>query len=53
MSVPEFGLKRKYTYQDYLRWSDDERWELIDGVPYAISLAPFDVCSIKIYSKRV
>lgn len=40
MSVPEYDLKRKYTYQEYLGWSDDERWELIDGMPYAMSPAP-------------
>ncbi|BAU27524.1 Uma2 family endonuclease [Aneurinibacillus soli] len=40
MSVPERDLKRTYTYQDYLGWSDDERFELIDGVPYAMSPAP-------------
>jgi Uma2 family endonuclease len=26
-----------YTYADYLTWPDDERWELIGGVPYAMS----------------
>ena len=25
---------RKYTYADYLTYPDDERWEIIDGVPY-------------------
>jgi hypothetical protein len=25
---------RTYTYADYLSWSEDERWELIDGVAY-------------------
>lgn len=25
---------RKYTYVDYLAYPDDERWEIIDGVPY-------------------
>ncbi len=24
----------KYTWQDYLTWPEDERWEVIDGVPY-------------------
>lgn len=23
-----------YTYEDYLNWPQDERWELIEGVPY-------------------
>lgn len=26
----------RYTYGDYRRWPDDERWELIDGVAYAM-----------------
>ncbi|MFZ3100621.1 MAG: Uma2 family endonuclease [Desulfitobacteriaceae bacterium] len=25
---------RKYTYADYLKFPDDERWEIIDGIPY-------------------
>ena len=25
---------KKYTYADYLTWEEDERWEIIDGVPY-------------------
>ena len=25
-----------YTYADYITWDDDIRWELIDGVPYAM-----------------
>lgn len=31
---------KKYTYADYLTWPDDERWELIEGIPYAMSPAP-------------
>ena len=31
---------RTYTYADYLTWNDDERWELIDGVAYAMVPAP-------------
>lgn len=30
----------RYSYADYLTWPDDERWEIIDGVPYAMSPAP-------------
>ena len=30
------GTKR-YTYADYSSWDDDQRWELIDGVPYAMA----------------
>lgn len=33
------GLER-FTYADYLTWPDDERWEIIDGVAYAMSPAP-------------
>jgi Uma2 family endonuclease len=25
---------KKYTFADYLTYSEDERWEIIDGVPY-------------------
>ena len=28
----------RYTYDDYCHWTD--RWELIDGVPYAMSPLP-------------
>ena len=36
------ALKRdeRFTYGDYLTWDDDERWELIDGVPYNMTPAP-------------
>ncbi len=26
--------ERQYTYADYLTWPEDERIEIIDGVPY-------------------
>ena len=29
-----------YTVADYMSWSDDERWELIDGIAYDMSPAP-------------
>ncbi|MDR2183224.1 MAG: Uma2 family endonuclease [Clostridiales bacterium] len=29
--------KKRYTYADLLNWPEDERWELIDGVPYAMA----------------
>jgi Uma2 family endonuclease len=32
--------ERRYTYADYCHWPDDERWELIEGVPYGMSPAP-------------
>ena len=25
---------KRYTYADYLTWPEEERWEIIDGVPY-------------------
>ena len=36
------AIKRdaRYTYADYLTWSCDERWELIDGVAYNMTPAP-------------
>jgi Uma2 family endonuclease len=30
----------KYSYADYLQWNDEQRWELIDGIPYNMSPAP-------------
>ena len=30
-------LVGKYTYADYLTWPNDERYELLDGVPYMMS----------------
>jgi len=32
--------KKTYTYADYLTWSDDERWELIEGEAYNMTPAP-------------
>ncbi len=32
--------EQKWTYADYCRWPEDERWELIDGVAYSMSPAP-------------
>jgi len=26
-----------FTYEDYVNWDESERWELIDGVPYAMA----------------
>jgi len=28
---------KRYTYADYLTWDDDQRYELIDGVPFLMS----------------
>jgi len=31
---------RKYTWNDYLTWPDEERWEVINGVAYDMSPSP-------------
>jgi len=38
-----FAVRKKderFSYGDYLKWPDEERWELIDGVAYDMSPAP-------------
>jgi len=40
MGLPAKKIEKKFTYKDYLSWSDEERWELIDGVAYNMSPAP-------------
>ena len=40
MSIAVHKPDRKYTYGDYLQWTNEERWEIIDGVPYDMSPAP-------------
>lgn len=40
MPLPKENPDEKYSYADYLSWPDEERWELIDGVPYNMSPAP-------------
>ena len=39
MSLAE-KLDKKYTYKDYLKWDDNERWEIIDGQAYCMSPSP-------------
>ena len=29
-----YQAERRFTYEDYRTWPDDERWELIDGIPF-------------------
>lgn len=31
---------KKYSWDDYLSWPDDERWEVIDGVAYNMTPSP-------------
>ena len=33
------SISQKYTYQDYLDWPNDERWEIIEGVAYNMTPA--------------
>lgn len=33
-------MDARFTYEDYCSWGDDERWELIEGVPYCMTPAP-------------
>ena len=42
---------KRYTYADYCSGEDDERWELIDGVPYAMAapLIPHQRVSSRIH----
>ena len=36
MSVA-YKLEDYFTYADYCKWDGSERWELIDGIPYAMA----------------
>ena len=29
-----YAAEQRFTYEDYCTWPDDERWELIDGIPF-------------------
>jgi len=40
MGDPAVDIGGRFTYRHYRTWPDDERWELIDGVAYAMSPAP-------------
>ncbi|CAK0767039.1 Uma2 family endonuclease [Gammaproteobacteria bacterium] len=39
-ALPAVRRDDHFTYGDYCTWPGDERWELIDGVPYAMAPAP-------------
>lgn len=34
------AARRRYTWQDYRSWPEDERWEIIDGEAFAMSPSP-------------
>jgi len=38
--MPLLQDDQRYTYADYCTWDDSKRWELIEGVPYAMSPSP-------------
>ncbi|MDP4145456.1 MAG: Uma2 family endonuclease [Bacillota bacterium] len=40
MAIPERRNNIKYTYKDYINWPTEDRWEIIDGVPFNMSPAP-------------
>jgi len=39
-SLPRHKSDAPWSWQDYLSWPDEERWEIIDGTAYAMSPAP-------------
>jgi len=40
MAYPMLAEPERFTYADLLRWPENERWELIDGVAYDMTPAP-------------
>ena len=36
-ATPDPQHNERYTYADYYAWDDGKRWELIDGIPYAMT----------------
>ena len=38
--LKETSEKHRYTYDDYLTWDDEQRYELIDGIIHVMSPAP-------------
>jgi len=40
MGLPLRKPDELFTYAYYLTWPDDERWEIIDGIPYNMTPAP-------------
>lgn len=39
-TIPKKRTDRKYTWQDYVTWPDEERWEVIDGEAYDMTPSP-------------
>lgn len=40
MGLPQDRERERYTYRQYLTWPEGERYELIDGIAYAMSPVP-------------
>ena len=40
MAEPAVKMGDRFTYGDYRRWPEGERWELIGGVPHGMSPSP-------------
>jgi Uma2 family endonuclease len=40
MGMPDTQGEQYFTYDDYLKWPDEERWEIIEGRAYALSPSP-------------
>ncbi len=40
MNLALKNSRQLWSYADYLTWDDGQRWELIDGIAYAMSPAP-------------
>ena len=40
MGMPETPGDRYFTYDDYLKWPEEERWEIIEGQAYAMTPSP-------------
>ncbi len=40
MPLARKNNNQPWTYADYLTWPDDERWEVIEGVAYAMTPSP-------------
>ncbi len=40
MALAFHDKNSSFTYGDYLTWDNEERWELIDGIPYNMTPAP-------------
>lgn len=40
MNLPSSEKTTRYSYKEYLTWDEDERWEIIEGIPFHMTPAP-------------